>query len=76
MANSDQYFQCRMRRGTSETVGWIAAKGAKEGARVELLPTRDVWEVVEVYDHAMPQADLKELQQMHRGSLPSVERMV
>lgn len=74
-STSTSYYQCRMRRGDTETVGWIEARAAKVGATVELLPAREVWEVVEVFSHAMPQSDLREMQQMHRGSLPSVERM-
>lgn len=70
-----QYFQCRLRNGDSETIGWIEARGAKKGARVELLPMREFWEVVQVYEHAMPVEDLKEHQRLHRNSLPSVEGM-
>ena len=72
---ANQYFQCRLRRGDSETVGWIEARGAKVGASVELLPAREMWEVVEVFDHGIPREMLKEQQRLHRNSLPSVEGM-
>lgn len=72
---TDQYFQCRMQRGTFETTGWIAARGAKVGLMVELLPAGEMWQVVQVYDHALPQHLLKELQLLNRNSLPSVEPM-
>lgn len=68
-----QYFQCRLRRGDTETIGWIEARGAKVGASVELLPSREWWEVTEVYEHGLPEEDLKKLQSMHRRSLPSIK---
>ncbi|MEH3142496.1 MAG: hypothetical protein PGN37_20455 [Mycobacterium kyogaense] len=75
MSNTPQYFQCRLRRGTTETVGWIEARGAKVGAQIELLPARELWDVVEVFAHALPGTDLKEQQRLNRNSLPSVEAM-
>lgn len=75
-----QYYQCRLKRADHPasiyTTGWIEARGAKVGAKVEILPARDLWEVTEVFTHGMPEDILKEHQRMHRGSLPSVERMV
>jgi hypothetical protein len=70
-----QYFQCRLRHGVSETVGWIEARGAKVGAMVELLPSRDMWEVAEVFKHGLPEHILKENQRLNRNSLPSVQGM-
>lgn len=32
MSAEKLYRQCRLRRGTTETVGWIEARGAKVGA--------------------------------------------
>lgn len=71
-----QYFQCRLLRGHTETVGWIEARGAKIGHKVELLPAGEWWTVAEVYRNGLPEELLKKFQQFHRGSLPSVERMV
>ena len=68
-----QYFQCRLQRGISETVGWIEAKGAKVGASVELLPSKEMWDVVEVYEHGLPEDILKEYQRLNRKSLPSIQ---
>ncbi|OBK49421.1 hypothetical protein A5656_28465 [Mycobacterium gordonae] len=70
-----QFYQCRLRRGNTETTAWIEARGAKLGATVELLPSREVWEVAQVYEHGLPEDVLKENQRLNRGSLPSVERM-
>lgn len=69
------YFQCRLRRGTSVTTGWIERRGAKAGVTVELLPAGELWEVVEAGKRGMPEYLLKEHQLLNRGSLPSVERM-
>ena len=68
-----QYFQCRLRRGESETTGWIEARGARVGATVELLPVRELWAVTEVFRHGLPEDVLKENQRLNRRSLPSVE---
>lgn len=75
MADSKLYYQCRLRCGTTYTTAWIEARGAKVGASVELLPEREIWQVVEVFGHAIPESMLKEHQRMHRNSLPSVEGM-
>lgn len=73
---SKQYYQCRMRMGTLETTGWIEARGAKVGARVELLPAREQWKVVEVFkENVMPEESLRETQRLNRRSLPSIEPM-
>ena len=68
-----QYFQCRLQRGDSETVGWIEARGAKVGASVELLLSKEMWDVVEVYEHGLPEDILKEYQRLNRKSLPSIQ---
>jgi hypothetical protein len=70
-----QYFQCTLRRGPGVKTGWIESRGARVGARVEVLPERELWDVVRVFDHGIPEDMLKEQQRLHRGSLPSVERM-
>lgn len=68
------YHQCRLRRGTTETTAWIEARGAKEGADIELLPDHETWRVTNVYGDGIPENLLKTHQQLNRGSLPSVER--
>lgn len=70
-----QYFQCKLSFGAKQTTAWIEERGAKVGARVEILPSRELWEVREVFGPGMPENMLKEHQRMHRGSLPSVEGM-
>lgn len=68
MSAEKQYYQCRLRRGDTETVGWIEARGAKAGASIELLPSREMWDVVEVFEHGIPEGLLKEHQRLHRNS--------
>lgn len=70
-----QYLQCRMTRDTFETTGWIEARGARVGAIVELLPSRNRWTVAEVFDHELPEDVLRSTQRLNRRSLPSVEAM-
>lgn len=70
-----QFQQCRLTRDGQEMTAWIEARGAKPGATVELLPSRELWTVAEVYDHALPEDVLKESQRLNRRSLPSVEAM-
>ncbi len=69
--------QCRLRQGATETVGWIEARGARKGARVELkteqFDTGD-WLVVDVFPYAMDGDALRDKQAMDRKSLPSIDR--
>jgi hypothetical protein len=77
-----QYYQCRLRRYSSDLVGWrettawIEASGAKAGAIIELLPSHENWLVDAVFKtFPLPEAALKEHQLLNRHSLPSVEGM-
>lgn len=69
---STQYYQCRLRRGNTETTGWIEARGAKVGAYVELLPSKETWMVAEVFDHGIPEDVLRETQHQRRTPPPSI----
>lgn len=71
-----QFHQCRLRRGDSETTGWIEDRGARVGARVELKPSGELWEVTAVFHPGLPESVLRDNQRLNRGSLPSIERMV
>lgn len=75
VSSEKQYQQCQLKRGRSLTTRWIESRGAKVGATVEVLPSRELWEVVQVFAHTLPEDLLKEHQRLNRGSLPSVERM-
>lgn len=75
-----QLFQCKLQRTergvTREQTAWIEARGAKRGATVELLPSREKWRVAEVFkEQGMPEDSLREHQRLNRNSLPSVDPM-
>lgn len=78
---SNMYFQCHLARTTFErsqaivhqTKGWIAERGAKLHAEVELLTgDGEFWTVVDVYTPGMELSDLQAKQARDRGSLPSL----
>jgi hypothetical protein len=71
-----QMYQCRLQQvayPTLTTVGWIEKRGAKVGRTVELMPTKELWKVIAVFDHPLPEDMLKFHQQINRHSLPSVD---
>ena len=50
-AMSTTYYQCRLRRGESETIGWIEERGAKVGASVaereqQLKDSDRIWRLI------------------------------
>lgn len=67
------FFQCRMRHGADETIGWIEERGAKVGASVELL-TGDgkFWDVTHVYTPGLEASALRDKQARDRNALPSL----
>lgn len=77
MAAEKQYVQCTLQLGTETTTGWIEQRGAKKGAKVELFKgSSKFWWVREVFDSVvLSESQLREHQQLHRNSLPSVEGM-
>lgn len=71
-----QYIQCRLTRPSGRTqmvmTIWIEARGAKKGAQVELLPSRELWTVVEVYgDVSVDHDKIKDMEANYRAGLPS-----
>ena len=64
------YYQCRFKRGASETIAWIEERGAKVGA----IKTADGerWDVIEVFTPGLDEAKLREKQQNDRNALPSI----
>lgn len=70
-----QYYQCKLsmvRMPARQTVGWIEASAAKVGLKVELLPDKEWWEVMEV-NTSTPQSitKLKDREKINRRGLPS-----
>lgn len=73
------WYQCRLRQGATETIGWIEARGARKGARVELKTDQfddGLWLVVDVFPPGMDAEDLREKQAADRKGLPSLERRI
>jgi hypothetical protein len=67
------YYQCRFKRGESETIAWIEERGAKVGASVELKTADgERWNVIEVFAPGLDEAKLREKQQNDRNALPSI----
>ncbi len=49
--SKDSYFWCQLKNGNKETVGYIPARGAKVGAKVQLPDIdNEFWEVISVGD--------------------------
>jgi hypothetical protein len=70
------YRQCRLQRGSTQAFGWVETRGARIHASVELMPDREMWEVVEVFnDVTLREDQLREHQRLNRRSLPSIEAM-
>lgn len=72
-----KYYQCKLRRGDKITTGWIPARGAKVGNKVELHPNTllaGFWEVLSV-GNVMGEDMLKQHQKDHRKSFASIEPM-
>lgn len=71
MSRPPQYFQCRLRCGNTEMIGWIEKRGARVGYYVELLPEEKLWEVIEVYTHGLPEDVIKDMEHNYRAGMPS-----
>ncbi len=51
--------QVRMHQGSEQLMGWIETRGAREGAMVEVKDREGLWLVTEVFDHEMPDDEVK-----------------
>lgn len=64
--------QCRLRKASKVGAGfayqtaWIEQRGAKQGARVELKPSGEMWTVDMVYGVELEEEQLKENQRLAR----------
>jgi hypothetical protein len=70
-----RYYQCRLRHGNSEIVGWIEERGAKVGAYIEMIDFgHELIRVDEVYGFGIHVDALREKQRLDRNCLPSIAR--
>ena len=67
-----RYRQCRLRQGTTRTVGWIEDRGAKVGNSVELPDLGGFWLVETASNFSFDGKSLREKQARDRNSLPSL----
>lgn len=71
-ANADHnYYQCLLRQGEMRTVGWIEARGAQQGYRVE-IKGEGFWIVEDVYYPGQSIEWIREKQRKDRNSCPSI----
>jgi len=69
------YNQCSLVRNGQQTTRWIEARAAKIGAQVEVLPEREWWTVVVVYDEVtLNEEQLRDYQNNARKGFPSTSR--
>ncbi len=66
------YYQCKLRNGSAETVGWVEERGAKVGVDVELAEDGSFWRVLEVWRPGLDEAALRSKQKNDRNALPSL----
>jgi hypothetical protein len=74
---SNLWYQCRLRQGATETVGWIEKRGARKGVSVELLTEKfdsGTWLVVDVYPPGLDGDTLREKQAIDRKGMPDMPR--
>lgn len=69
-----QYYQCHLamvRCPNIRTTGWIEAKGAIVGAKVEILPQGEFWEVLQVHGIEASKELVKDMEADYRAGMPS-----
>jgi hypothetical protein len=66
------FYQCRLQQGSATIVGWIEARGAKRGARVEVPEYGGFWHVAAVFEPPLDADWLREKQRIDRKGMPTV----
>lgn len=67
-----QFYQCRLQQGGLTTVGWIEARGARLGVRVEIPECGGLWRVAAVYQPPLAADTLREKQRIDRKGMPTI----
>ena len=68
-----EYLQCRLTNGTMYTHGWIEKRGAKVGAKVDVLDLDGLWEVLDVGSYSMTSEELSEKERARRNGSKSIK---
>ena len=66
-----RFYQCQLQQGGATTIGWIEARGARLGARVELPEHGGLWQVAAVYQPPLDAEWLQEKQRIDRKGMPT-----
>jgi hypothetical protein len=66
-----RFYQCRLQQGQATTVGWIEARGARLGARVEVPECGGLWRVAAVFEPPLEAEALREKQRVDRKGMPT-----
>lgn len=64
--------QCRLQQDGATVVGWIEARGAKLGVRVEVPDLGGLWRVAAVYQPPLDAAWLRKKQRIDRKGMPTI----
>lgn len=67
-----KFYQCNLSRGTERMTCWIAERGAKETAKVEIIGA-GFWNVDKVYVPGVEASELHEKQKRNRDCLSSIK---
>ena len=67
-----QFYQCRLQQGEQTTVGWIEARGARLGVRVDVPECGGLWRVAAVYQPPLKAAALREKLRIDRKGMPTI----
>lgn len=66
------FHQCRLQQDGATVVGWIEARGARIGARVEVPDLGGLWRVTAVYQPPLDAAWLRKKQRIDRKGMPTI----
>lgn len=66
-----KFYQCKLSQGTGRMTSWIAERGAKKNAKVEMIGY-GFWNIDKVYVPGIEASELHEKQKRDRDCLPSI----
>lgn len=69
----ERYRQCGLSQGNARTIGWIAERGAKLNARVEIEELGGFWQVTGVGDTVHSKTEMREAEARGRQSFTALK---